>query len=281
MITIFLQGGLGNQLFQIAAVIAYCIEHNERCIFTYDEILTPHDGVKRKTYWNTLLKKCKELTNFNSKKITNNNLLSLSKCMESDFIYKEIPSFQHDVMLVGYYQSYKYFHSMQEEVFDIMGLRNEQAIIKDFLISHENTICMHFRLGDYKKKQDYHLVLPYEYYEKALSNLSAEFLKNSTIFYLCEEEDNAVVSMMVCKLQKLFELSSFVKVDDNMIDWQQMLFMSCCQVNIIANSSFSCWAGYLNNHPEKMIMYPSHWFGPKIPSDTKDLFLPNWIQITF
>jgi hypothetical protein len=162
-----------------------------------------------------------------------------------------------------------------------MGLRNEQAIIQEYLISYENTICMHFRLGDYKHKQDYHLVLPYEYYENALRSLSEDFLKNSTIYYLCEEEDNKTVSEMVHRLQKSFELSKvFVKVDDNMTDCQQMLFMSCCQVNIIANSSFSCWAGYLNNHPEKIIMYPSQWFGPKIPSDTKDLFLPYWTQIT-
>jgi len=221
MISIFLQGGLGNQLFQIAAVIAYCIEHNEKCIFTYDETLTL--GVERKTYWNTLLKKCKELTNINSKKVTNEHLQCLPKFMELDFTYNEIHRFHYDVMLVGYYQSYKYFHSVQEEVFDIMGLRDEQAIIQEYLISYKNTICMHFRLGDYKQKQDYHLVLPYEYYENALRSLSEDFLKDSTIYYLCEEEENEVVSSMVCKLQKSFELSNAtVKVDDTMTDCQQM-----------------------------------------------------------
>jgi hypothetical protein len=29
------------------------------------------------------------------------------------------------------------------------------------------------------------------------------------------------------------------------------------------------------------VMYPSRWFGPKIPSDTRDLFLPEWVQIIF
>ena len=140
---------------------------------------------------------------------------------------------------------------------------------------------MHFRLGDYKEKQEYHLVMPYEYYVKALGNLSVDFLKNSSIYYLCEEEDNVTVLEMVKKLQETFQLESFVKVDFSQDDWQQMLFMSCCQVNIIANSSFSWWAGYLNKHPEKMIMYPCRWFGPKIQADTKDMFLPDWKQITF
>ena len=33
MISLYLQGGLGNQLFQIFAVIAYAIEHQERVVF--------------------------------------------------------------------------------------------------------------------------------------------------------------------------------------------------------------------------------------------------------
>lgn len=282
MISIFLQGGLGNQLFQIAIVIAYCIEYNEKCIFTYDNVLKM--GVERKTYWNTLLKKCKGLTNFNNSHVTNDYLLSLSKYMESDFTYNEVPVFKQDIMLVGYYQSYKYFHSVREVVFDIMGLRDEQNKIqnnfKNLRAENTSTICLHFRLGDYKHKQEFHPVLPYEYYEKALNSLSVEILNNSSIYYLCEEEDNTVVSYMVHKLCAKFHLSLFIKLNDDMSDWEQLLFMSCCQVNIIANSSFSCWAGYLNNHPEKIIMYPNQWFGPKIQADTKDLFLPDWIQIT-
>jgi len=282
MKSVFLQGGLGNQLFQIAMVIAYCIEHGDRCIFTYDVVLT--SGVARKTYWNTLLKKCKGLTNYYNKHFTNAQLLSLSKYMEPSFNYQQISDLTKPVMFVGYFQSYKYFNELRDEVFAIMGLRDEQAIIQEeFNKSNhkKNTICMHFRLGDYKEKQEYHPVMPYEYYEKALCNLSEDFLKNSTIYYLCEEEDNEIVSEMVKKLQDTFQLEPFTKVDFSPDDWQQMLFMSCCQVNIIANSSFSCWAGYLNKHPEKIVMYPCQWFGPKIKSDTKDMFLPDWIQITF
>jgi len=280
MISVFLQGGLGNQLFQIAVVIAYCLKHKQRCVFTYQEILTA--GVPRKTYWDTLLKKCKELTNYGKSIPTNDGLLSLPRYTEASFNYQKIPVITRDVMFLGYFQSYKYFSEVQEEVFDIMGLRDEQTKVQQVFVQSnqgKNTVCMHFRLGDYKKMQDYHLVMPHEYYERALGNLSADFLKNSTIYYLCEEEDNVTVAEMVKKLQDTFQISPFIKVDDTMDDWQQMLFMSCCQVNIIANSSFSCWAAYLNRHPEKMVMYPSRWFGPKIPSDTRDLFLPEWIQI--
>ena len=41
--------------------------------------------------------------------------------------------------------------------------------------------------------------------------------------------------------------------------------MSACDHNIIANSSFSWWASYINSNPNKMVISPSRWFGPKGP----------------
>jgi len=58
--------------------------------------------------------------------------------------------------------------------------------------------------------------------------------------------------------------------------------MSCCQHNIIANSSFSWWAAYFNTNPNKIICYPEKWFGPQLSQhNTKDLFPPSWHKISF
>jgi len=58
-----------------------------------------------------------------------------------------------------------------------------------------------------------------------------------------------------------------------------MLIMSCCQINIIANSSYSWWAAYLNNTTKKTVIYPSIWFGPAIAHNTEDMFPESWIRI--
>ena len=57
-----------------------------------------------------------------------------------------------------------------------------------------------------------------------------------------------------------------------------MLLMSSCRHAIIANSSFSWWAAWLNTHPEKIIIAPKHWFKTK-DLDTTTLLPEEWIKI--
>ena len=71
-------------------------------------------------------------------------------------------------------------------------------------------------------------------------------------------------------------------MDDFIPDWQQMLLMSICNDNIIANSTFSWWGSYFNENPDKIVCYPGVWFGPKLTqNNTVDLFPEDWKKIEF
>ena len=283
MITCNLMGGLGNQLFQIMMVMAVAIKNEVPFIFPYSDKLMV--GVERPTYWNTFLKKIKKYTsnpdNFNNNVFINNLLYKHPIYNEPRFNYTEIPKIDN-VMFNGYFQSYKYFQEVQDKIFDLIGIYGIQLdILNEYpeLFGEKNTISMHFRLGDYKTKQDCHPVLPYEYYEKSLETIPTEELSKYNVLYFCEEEDNEYVNGIIDRLKLKFQVKEFIKVDDTIDDWKQLVIMSCCKINIIANSSFSWWGAYFNINDGKIVFYPSVWFGPSIQNDVSDMYPDSWIKI--
>ena len=81
-------------------------------------------------------------------------------------------------------------------------------------------------------------------------------------------------------LKNEFPTIEFERATNALDDWQQMLLMSCCNHNIIANSSFSWWGAYFNVNPTKFVCYPSVWFGRAMSDvDVSDLFPDEWAKI--
>ena len=59
-----------------------------------------------------------------------------------------------------------------------------------------------------------------------------------------------------------------------------LILMKLCDHNIIANSTFSWWAAWLNNNPEKIVIAPNNWFGNAyLHQNTIDLIPDAWIKI--
>ena len=143
-----------------------------------------------------------------------------------------------------------------------------------------NSVSMHFRIGDYLHQQHNHPVLKEGYYKSALSIIKIMKPSLNIVFYFCEKENLEQVERIVDELRKIFPMK-FILADQTMADWQQLLFMSCCANNIIANSTFSWWGAYFNTHPGKIVIYPKTWFGPALSPthDVCDLFPPEWICI--
>ena len=285
IVTCQLMGGLGNQLFQIFTTFAYCMRTNRKMVLPYSDSLTI--GKARNTYWNTFLTSLKEFTTFTNSTFTNDYLYFLQSYNEPNFNYNPIPNFTNDsIKLVGYFQSYKYFENEKNILFDSIGLSQQQKSIREEFkelldIESSNTISMHFRLGDYKDIQDCHPLMPYQYYEIAILNIitARDLSKPFRILYFCEKEDIDVVEETIEMLRKSYNFIEFKKVNNEIPDWKQMLLMSCCQDNIIANSTFSWWGAYFNQNEDKLVCYPNKWFGPKLAHNTIDLFPKNWHKI--
>lgn len=278
-ISVKLMGGLGNQLFQIFTTMEYAINNNK--IFAFQNCEKLNSGTVRPTYYETLFKNLKP---FLEKKET---IDSWPVYKENGFEYNDLPKFNKNVTLYGYFQSYKYFIKNADTIIDFFQLNDSILQMKNqyLRISHVNAnlkkISMHFRITGYREIQDYHVVLNLDYYVTALNKI-LEFCNDEqfNVLYFCQPEDSEEVEECILNLKLIFkEKFLFVKVSNSIEDYQQLLMMAACDINIIANSTFSWWGAYLSKN--KTVIYPSTWFGHKLNHNTEDLFLPSWTGISF
>jgi hypothetical protein len=284
MITCHLVGGLGNQLFEIFTTIAYALKSKTNFAFSnvYQLPRGGNGSPIRYTYWNTFLS---NLTPFLIN-IDNDSITKYLIIKEKSFNYNELPQDEHpglSKMLVGYFQSPKYFEYYKDTIFRLINLEKQKNKIRFAQrLNYQNIISIHFRLGDYKIIPDCHPIMSLDYYKNAIQTILKRRGTNNdqiSILYFCEEEDLVDVENSIGELQKEFPNLLFVRGGLQLDDWQQMLQMSLCRDNIIANSSFSWWGAYFNTNLDKIVTYPSKWFGPKLYHNTEDLFPNNWLQI--
>jgi hypothetical protein len=273
-------GGIGNQLFQIFTTISCSIKYNIPFGFLYSETVGVGKTIKRNTYWNNFLISLKQYIYV---ELPHSYIIK-----ENGFEYKEliIPRNKENICLFGYFQSYKYFEENSSRIIKLLNIEKCKIIISKFANLNINdqtkTVSIHFRFSDYKLLKDVYTLLPYEYYKNSILFLNNIIQEPYQILYFCEETDIEEANIIIDNLKKEFPNLVYKKCSSKLKDWQQLLLMSCCKYNIIANSTFSWWAAYLNNHESKIVCYPYSWFGPKkSTNNTNDLFPDNWNKILF
>jgi hypothetical protein len=281
MISCSLVGGLGNQLFQIFTTVAFSIKLSRKCVFLYEDFTK--GCTIRPTYWNTFLKPIKYMATFPFSK-TQPIIIKEKHFHYEEIVFAKIRENEH-VNLVGYFQSYKYFDEYKETLFKLIRLEETRAkVVKMYacLNTHgekyeqfDHLISMHFRIGDFIKYPDTHPILSYDYYYNSLLFIN----NNANVLYFCEDDDIEQVNTCIARLQKEFPETRFQRAPEILEDWQQMILMSCCRYNIMANSTFSWFGAYFNVFPSKVVCYPSLWFGKRIRHVTKDLFPTTWNKI--
>jgi hypothetical protein len=160
-------------------------------------------------------------------------------------------------------------------------------------------VSMHFRLGDYVHLQHTHPITPFEYYYTCMTYITMNEhairdteTKKISIYYFCEDEWKEYVDTNYIKrLEENFGKSNngvellFIPVtsqSSSLDDWEQMLLMSCCDISIISNSTFSLWGAYFNskfseNNQDSFdnstyVYYPTKWFQDSVGHNVKNLF---------
>jgi hypothetical protein len=268
-ITPRLIGRLGNNFFQIAAAIGYAKKHN--------------------CYWG--IKKGYIEKGFKANQV-DKFLPHLPACESyfknysewqeewtgKEFNYHEIPYKPNGVEIVGFWQSYKYFENAEEEVRKWLKL--------DFIEGYRDYVSIHVRRGDYAQLADNFPPVTTEYIKKATDTLLDKMLV-STINHIMVFSDD--IEWCKREIPKMYNPEAWPKFEfsEGRNEWEDLCLMASCGHNIIANSSFSWWAAWLNTNQDKIVISPSHkwgnWFGLNngVKHDCVDLLPPEWIQIEF
>ena len=248
-------GGMGNYLFQIAAAYAYAKRHDMHVGFNCSESSGNHQHVTE--YQNNVLKGI-DLYYIRKEQFVQHS--------EKGFHYQEIPNYNKSVLLYGYFQSEKYFKDYEDDIKELfMSYDIELGDEIKSVLDNENTCSIHVRRGDYLNSPNHHPTQDMNYYMRAIKKMP----KDSVFLIFSDDID-------WCKKNFPDLPEKFKFVEENK-DYEDLYIMSKCNNNIIANSSFSWWAAWLNCNKEKKVIAPSKWFGEAYKDwNTKDLYCEGW-----
>ena len=253
-------GGLGNQLFQIFAIISYSYKHKIDFILPNYKLSKGLDNFSiRKGYSSSFFYNIKD--KFSSQYEVDYDI----KFKENaPFNYKILPEPNgFNIYLQGYFQNSNYFVEYLEDIIELLGIRKIQENIKN-IHNINNCISLHFRIGDYNSKPDFHYIQPIDYYIRGIETLIKSTEKSDWVIkYCCEEADIIKVNENIKILKSNFKDLKFERIDKDMSDWEQMIYMSLCEHNIIANSTFSWWSALFNRNKNKIIIIPEKWINDK------------------
>ena len=178
-----------------------------------------------------------------------------------------------------YYQSEKYFKKIEKSIRREFALKNPISEIsskwKEKIGVVENSISVHIRRGDYVQNQNtnaFHGICDIEYYNEALKRV-AEILNNKNIEVFVFSDD-----INWTKENIKFPYPVHFVSDQQIPDYEELILMSLCKHNIIANSTFSWWGAWLNKNQNKIVMAPKQWFVDKT-TDELDILPSEWIKI--
>jgi hypothetical protein len=285
MIIIKVIGGLGNQMFQFALYkkiesMGKNVKLDLSPFNTYDL----HNGFELDRIFPI---EYKTISEKESKYYQNNSFLyKLYRKIINKNYYKE-PAFNFNKnifelnagYLDGYWQSEKYFNDIRPLINSSFKFKlnlDELNKITAKSITSCNSVSIHIRRGDYvtnPKAAELHGGICHERYYRDAINIIKGKVKDPTFFVFSDDSD---------------WVKSNIKIDSKniiFIDWNKgeksyidMQLMSLCQHNIIANSTFSWWAAWLNKNNNKIIIAPKKWFNDN-NINVSDLIPPTWIRI--
>jgi hypothetical protein len=291
MIIAKLRGGLGNQMFQYATARRLAEKHST--ILKLD--ITGFETYKLRRYslhcfqiWEYLAtqaeieticgKSPSRLSQKISSKLGFKNPKNSNLILEKQFNFEpEILVLPNNVLLEGYWQSEKYFVDISDILrreFVVKYQQDSQSQKFANLIQSTESVSLHVRRTDYVQDtltNKIHGTCDRDYYDRCVRYIG-DRISNPHFFIFSDEPQWAKDNL------KIGFPMTIVDCNDASRNYEDLRLMSMCKHNIIANSSFSWWSGWLNANPSKSILAPKKWWQDET-RNSNDVIPESWHQL--
>lgn len=249
MITVCLQGGLGNQLFQLA-FLDYICTLNNTTPFLNEE--TQDNYHTKLNYFDTIFKYWKYIpTNIR----INKTIHEPQSCWKLQIKEKWGIKNELDIQIIGFFQNYKY---ISYSFISKLNFSSSQHLLSKYPYIETSTF-IHIRGGDYH--------WPY-HFKKYGIDIRAYYAKAIEQF-----PENTKFVIFTNDIPYAQQLLNYEIIQENEVD--SLFLMSKCTGGICANSTFSWWGAYLN--PNRKLILPAVWTLDN--SDSSGFYFPNAIVV--
>lgn len=267
-ISVDIIGGLGNQLFMIACIYNIGYKYGLIPVIKYIDS-SPSIFKNRDTYFNNIFKKVLVIPPEKYNKISFLNIT------EDKYNDKSIINNNCNYKLSGYFQSELYFIDYANKILELFSLEYNyinkiQNIYDTIKGDNKTTVSIHIRRGDYVKLSHFHTNLTIKYY-----NSASQLFDKNALFIIFSDD------ILWCKNNIKYDNVYFCENIPDIglpLDITELILMSMCDNNIIANSTFSWWSAWLNKNKNKKVVVPRNWFVDDLMNfQNRKIYCKNWI----
>jgi hypothetical protein len=264
-----LNGGLGNQLFQIANLLDFCEKYSRIPIININFItpnLHQHYNIYKTIY---SLQKLFSKIKFESENV---NIDFNINEQNGAFKYNEHHNYyKKNILFSGYFISHKYF-SEYNSIKTHINIQPHNQNLLNFNFS--NTYFIHIRLGDYLYDNRYKLNLT-GYYIYCINKIKQ--LNCNAQFIICTNE----YSQNLYNYINSFPKDNYILQDKSNDELDTIYIMSQCAGGICSNSTLS-WMGtyFQKNKTKETIFMPHPWL--KSDEFSKEIMwdvYPDWATV--
>ena len=179
--------------------------------------------------------------------------------------------------LEGEWRTEKYFRDIREQLLSEISLKNpysESAQAFSEAIAATTSVALHIRRGDYVTNPGanaVHGTCSLDYYKAAILTMQNKVAEPH--FFVFSDDIAWVKENLELDPARTTYISG-----NGLQDEEELLLMSECAHAVIANSTFSWWAAWLNRNPDKIIIAPKQWFVSPI-LHSENLVPSSWLQL--